>query len=116
MPRSPRRTGPSAGDQTRVHPRVTYHAPHTCILDLDAPNSSQTQKVYKRIWKAFDTAGIPYTMHWGKVNAMNAAQVVRDYGQARVDSWKTARRALLPTAALRKTFSSAFLTRVGLAD
>jgi hypothetical protein len=94
----------------------TYHAPHTCILDLDAPNSSQTQKVYKRIWKAFDTAGIPYTMHWGKMNAMTAAQVVRDYGQARVDSWKAVRRALLPTAALRKTFASAVLTRVGLAD
>ena len=94
----------------------TYHAPHTCIVDLDAPNSSQTQKVYKRIWKAFNTAGIPCTLHWGKMNAMDAAQVVRDYGQARVDSWKAVRRALLPTVALRKTFANEFLTKVGLAD
>ncbi len=94
----------------------TFHAPHTCILDLDAPNSSKTQQVFNKVWKAFDDAGIPYTMHWGKMNNLDAARVVRGYGQPRVDAWFAARRTLLPTPALRKTFANAFLRGVGLAD
>jgi hypothetical protein len=93
----------------------TYHAPHSCILDLDAPNSSKTQQVFAKVWKAFDDAGIPYTLHWGKMNNLDAAGVVRAYGQRRVDAWLTARRTLLPTPALRKTFANQFLTGVGLA-
>jgi hypothetical protein len=94
----------------------TFHAPHTCILDLDAPNSSKTQQVFRKVWKAFDDAGVPYTMHWGKMNGLDAAQVIRAYGQPRVDAWLAARRTLLPTAALRNTFANAFLRGVGLAE
>jgi len=94
----------------------TYHAPHTCILDLDAPNSSKTQQVLKKVWKALDDAGIPYTMHWGKMNNLDPARVIGAYGQPRVDAWLAARRTLLPTPALRATFANEFLRTVGLAE
>jgi hypothetical protein len=55
-------------------------------------------------------------MHWGKVNGLDAAAAIRAYGQSRVDAWLAARRTLLPSAALRKTFANGFLRTVGLAN
>ncbi|HET7462102.1 MAG TPA: FAD-binding protein [Longimicrobium sp.] len=87
--------------------------PATCILELDAPLSDRTLKLYRLMWQALVDRGIPHTFHWGKQHALDDAGVRRAYGPAR-DRWIDARHRLLDPAS-RATFSNAYLQRLGLA-
>jgi FAD/FMN-containing dehydrogenase len=87
--------------------------PATCILELDAPLSDRTARLYRLMWQALLDRGIPHTFHWGKQHALDAAGVRRAYGPAR-DRWVAARERLLDPAA-RATFTNDYLQRLGLA-
>jgi len=88
--------------------------PETCIVDLDGILSDRTLRFYALVWEAFEDAGIPFTLHWGKVNDyLNAARVRRMYGDA-VDQWLQSRHTLLDTPS-RQVFTNTFLERCGLA-
>lgn len=95
----------------------THHAPQTCVLEIDGPRSQRVLGAYRRIWRALEDAGVPYSFHWGKLNDLHLApeRLRRMYG-GRVDAWLAARRELLPTPALRRAFSNEFLRGAGLAD
>ena len=68
------------------------------------------------MWKAYEQAGIPFTLHRGKENDyLTKARVRRMYGDDVIERWLSDRRQLL-SAAMRKTFSSRFLEDAGLAD
>ena len=67
----------------------------------------------ERIWQALASSGIPYTLHWGKILGLSAAEVRRLYGPA-VDRWLGVRRGLL-TPELRRVFSNRFLEELDLA-
>jgi FAD/FMN-containing dehydrogenase len=87
----------------------------TCIVDLDGVTSRRTSRFFEHVWGAFEDAGIPFTMHWGKDNGyLDADRVRRMYGSAH-DRWLASRHTLLE-AASRTVFSNAFLDRCGLAD
>ena len=84
----------------------------TCVIDLDGVDSQRTRSFFRRVWDAFDGAGIPHTFHWGKAGAFDRERVRRMYGPA-VDAWLASRQTLLDEAS-RATFSSPFLERTGL--
>ncbi len=88
--------------------------PRTCIVDVDGPLSNRTRSFYSRIWQLMSMSGIPYTMHWGKLLGLSAAEARRLYG-ANVDRWLAARRGLLPPP-LRRAFSNRFLEELDLAE
>jgi FAD binding domain-containing protein/D-arabinono-1,4-lactone oxidase len=93
----------------------TRHQPVTAIVDLDCPQSTRQQRLFRAVWQAWEAAGIPYTFHWGKLNDLDAAKARRMYGGA-VDRWLAARRTLLATPELRRVFSNDFTDRLGLSE
>ncbi len=85
----------------------------TCVIDIDGIDSAATQDLIRTVADRFDSAGMPYTQHWGKTNSLSAARVDRAYG-GNVDRWNQARRLILPDATERDAFSNDFLDAVGL--
>lgn len=86
----------------------------TATIELPAlGNVPGTDQFYRRIWDRLDAAGIPFTLHWGQLNAADPARVRRMYGPA-VDRWIAARRRFLPDAATRRRFENDFVTGCGL--
>lgn len=94
----------------------TCHGERTCVLEIDGPQSSKVRTMHKRSWDLLRSAGIPFTFHWGKQHDLTANRVRAAYGDERVDAWLAARRSLLRTASLRKTFSNDMTERAGLAE
>jgi hypothetical protein len=92
----------------------TRHHPQTCILELDAPQSSRTEKFYARAWDRFITLDLPFTFHWGKMQRRDAALTERMYGPQAIQSWQAARHSLLTTPALRRLFTNRMLAELGL--
>ncbi|RIV18057.1 FAD-binding protein [Fibrisoma montanum] len=88
--------------------------PVTCVLELDGIESTPTRQFLQKTWNRLETLGIPYTLHWGKVNFNLDAQRVRNmYGDASVDAWLLARNQLLDNDT-RKVFTNEFMERCGL--
>lgn len=85
----------------------------TCVIDIDGIDSASTQKLIKLVAQKFETAGMPFTMHWGKTNHLTKSRVRAAYG-GNVDRWNAARRVLLPDQAERNAFSNDFIDAVGL--
>jgi len=83
-----------------------------CIIGLDGLQSKSTEAYLKLIHKALDKSGVPYAIHWGKVNNMDAAMVDRMYGSAK-KTWIAQRNKLLSPEA-KKVFSNAFTEKLGL--
>ena len=88
------------------------HFDFTCILELDGSFSDATTNFYRAVWKRLDEEQIPYTVHWGKVNELNADRINRMYGGA-ADAWIAARNKLLD-ADSRKVFTNPLLQEWGL--
>ncbi|MDN5753416.1 MAG: FAD-binding protein [Nitrosospira sp.] len=88
----------------------------TAILEMDAVNTPETRAFFNQVWSDLDAAGIPFTLHWGKYNVFLTPDRVRNrYGDAAVDQWLTSRETLMESAAVRQTFTNAFMTDLGLA-
>ena len=92
----------------------TRFAPYTCILDLDGVLSARTMRFYSLVWSGMRAAGIPFTLHWGKIVGLNPATVRSFYGAA-MDDWIQARNELLSDPKARGAFASQFLIGAGLA-
>lgn len=89
--------------------------PVTCVLELDGIESSLTREFFQKTWDRLEVLGIPYTLHWGKINFnLTAPRLRRMYGDAAVESWLQARFRLLPDAATRAVFTNEFMTNCGL--
>lgn len=88
--------------------------PITCVLELDGIDSALTNQFLERVWNALDAAGIPYTMHWGKVNfGLNPSRIRQMYPDEAVDTWLKARHQLLD-AQTRAVFTNEFMEKCGL--
>ena len=85
----------------------------TCIIDIDGISTNASLKLIKVAADTLEAAGMPFTQHWGKMNSLTKARVRNAYGGS-VDRWNATRTLLLPDAAERNTFSSAFLDGLGL--
>ncbi len=84
----------------------------TCVLELDGVQSPQTDIFYEAMWTALEKAGIPFTFHWGKMNALNPARLQRMYG-ANLQRF-TAARARLVDGATLTAFSNQALKAWGI--
>ena len=93
----------------------TQHDP-TCVIDIDGVNSKRSRDFLSRIWPKLDQNRIKYTQHWGKINNYDNVNVRKRYGDAKVDSWRKARSALLGSKANKALFDSPFLKDIGLSD
>jgi hypothetical protein len=87
----------------------------TCVLEIDAVNTSKTREYLTLLWNALAQAGIPFTLHWGKFNSYLTSNRVRNmYGGAVVDQWKASRSTLLENPNVEKVFTNGFLNATGL--
>ena len=73
-----------------------------------------TEQFYRRVWDRFDAAGIPFTLHWGQLNAPDPVRLRRMYGPD-IERWLMARRRFLPDPAARRRFENDFVVACGLA-
>ncbi len=90
------------------------HFPHTCVLEMDGVESAVSRDFFKTVWTEMENHGIPYTLHWGKINFILDAQRIRKmYGDATVEKWIDCRHLLLNDAC-RKVFTNPFMERCGL--
>lgn len=86
----------------------------TAVIDLDAVDNKVTREFFRKVWKAFETQNIPYTVHWGKANELTPERVTAMYGDD-LQTWLSERRNLLD-ADCRRAFSSPFTDQCGLSD
>jgi len=84
------------------------------MVSLDGIYNDQSVAFFDLAAKAMEEAKIPYTQHWGKVNAYTGPRLKAAYG-ANFDAWLAARKELLPDPADRELFTNAYMEERGLA-
>ena len=90
------------------------HFNKTCVLEMDGVESRSSRRFFQNVWNHFEELGIPYTLHWGKINfILDSERVLRMYGETAVNKWKGSREALLD-ANTRKVFTNPFMQQCGL--
>ncbi len=88
----------------------------TCVMEIDGLFTAKSQQYVNKVWANIEKAGIPLTMHWGKINDfLTPARVEAAYGD-NVKKWKDSRAALLESPAVGKVFANDFTRRVGLTN
>ena len=87
--------------------------PVTCTIELPIGATNATLPLFRSVWKALDTAGVPFTLHWGQTSELTPADVVAKWGQPELDRWKTARFKLLGAVGSR-TFRNVLSDTSGL--
>ena len=85
----------------------------TCAIEIEGVYAERALAIYKARYADLDAAGIPYTQHWGKINALTPARLTAMYGD-RVDAWLDARRRLMAEETERRTFENRFMATAGL--
>lgn len=87
---------------------------HTCVLEMDGVDAEVSRSFFREVWHKLETAGIPFTLHWGKLNFVLTEPLIRKmYGDANVDAWISCRHALMDETC-RKVFSNDFMFQCGL--
>ncbi|WP_298791245.1 FAD-binding protein [uncultured Allomuricauda sp.] len=87
---------------------------NTCVLEMDGVDGQKAREFYEAVWNKFEQEGIPYTLHWGKINFnLNENRVKNMYGAVNVQSWIDARNQLL-SAPVLKVFENKFIEQCGL--
>ena len=86
----------------------------TCVLEMDGVDSDASRAFYQRVWNRLEQLGIPYTLHWGKINFNLTADRIREmYRNEKVEQWLMSRNSLLDEES-RKVFTNQFMERGGL--
>lgn len=78
----------------------------TCMIDIDGPNLPAMGEILAACCGALQSAGVPFTMHWGKWIGYLTRSYVESVYQDRVRRWRDARSRLLPDPQLADTFSN----------
>ena len=88
--------------------------PKTCVIEMDGIDAEVTRKFFEKVWLTLEEVGIPYTLHWGKMNfILNRERVINMYGEEKVKSWVKCRHDLL-SEPVRKVFTNDFMITCGL--
>jgi hypothetical protein len=88
--------------------------PTTLAISIDGVDSKSSRAFFAAAADRLEALGIGFTQHWGKVNAMTKARVLKAYG-GNVAKWLKARKELLPDAKDRAVFDNAYIEERGLA-
>ena len=87
---------------------------NTCVVEMDGLDTKANHKVFGNVIKRLESAGIPYTIHWGKLNTpLNKGRTAAIYGNERLKAWKNSRKELLQED-VRGVFNNAFMDKCGL--
>ncbi|WP_205510016.1 FAD-binding protein [Longitalea arenae] len=86
----------------------------SCVLEMDGVDAATSRRFFTSVWNRFEEIGLPYTIHWGKINFhLTEARVRAMYGNTAVNKWLTARHKLLDDVTQR-VFNNDFMERTGL--
>ncbi len=86
----------------------------TCTLELDTIYTPKSAKYLADVRGALDGAGIPFTVHWGKLDSyLTASRLRRIYGDD-LERWLKSRRELLESDEVCDVFTNTFMRRLGL--
>jgi hypothetical protein len=86
----------------------------TCVLEMDGVESAASRRFFNNVWNRFEEIGLPYTLHWGKINFnLTETRIRQMYGDNAVNKWLTARNKLLDNVT-QKVFTNEFMERTGL--
>lgn len=88
--------------------------PVTCCIELPSARATWSRDVLESIWRALDQANIPYTLHWGQENDLDAPRVRAKYSVGNVNRWIAARGKVLSTPISKAVFTNALGQRCGL--
>lgn len=87
---------------------------HTCVLEMDGVDAEMSRSFFSKVWNNLEAAGIPFTLHWGKLNfVLNEPLIHEMYGDGNVSSWINCRHTLMDEAT-RKVFTNDFMQQCGL--
>ncbi len=85
-----------------------------CTLEIDTISTGKSREFLNLVRRKLGQAGIPFTLHWGKLESYLTPTRVRNmYGDA-VDRWLTCRKTLLENEDVQKVFTNKFMTRLEL--
>jgi hypothetical protein len=88
--------------------------PKTCVVEMDGIDADVTRRFFEAVGLQLESALIPYTLHWGKMNyILNRERILQMYGTDMVNKWIGCRHTLL-NEPVRKVFTNDFMTRCGL--
>jgi hypothetical protein len=86
---------------------------NTSVIEMDGLDSTSNSQVFENIIVRLEQQHIPYSIHWGKLNApLNKDRINVIYGDKLI-KWKQNRSQLL-SAEARKVFSNPFMERCEL--
>lgn len=86
-----------------------------CTLEIDTISTAKALKYLNVVRNRLEQAGIPFTLHWGKLESYLTPKRLRNmYGDA-LDRWISSRKTLLENEDVQKIFTNDFMTRLGLA-
>jgi hypothetical protein len=88
--------------------------PETCTLELDTIYTPQSGQYLADVRQAFDQAGIPFTVHWGKIEAALSPARLRNIYGADLERWLKSRRALLENDQVCRVFTNDYMRRFQL--
>jgi len=89
---------------------------NTSVVEMDGLDSKGNHAVFKNIIQRLEAQNIPYSIHWGKLNApLNKSRTKAIYGADKIKEWKQSRAQLL-TPAAQAVFSNPFMEKCGLLD
>ena len=86
----------------------------TLVVNIDGLDNQRTRAYFQAAAERLEAEGIPFTQHWGKVNAYTPERVKRAYG-ANADRWVAARKRILPDVQDRSLFENDYRRGLGLA-
>jgi hypothetical protein len=87
---------------------------NTCVVEMDGLDSKANHTVFKNVIVRMESQGIPYSIHWGKLNGpLNKGRTLSIYGKNKLNTWRQSRSQLLPEAS-RAVFVNAFMEKCGL--
>ncbi len=88
--------------------------PKSCTLELDTIRTKKSEAYLKKVRQNLHAAGIPFTVHWGKMESwLTPARVRAIYADA-LTKWKASRDELMQDDASKAVFTNDFMRRLGL--
>ena len=87
---------------------------NTSVVEMDGLDSGDNHAVFNNVINRLEAQGIPYSIHWGKLNGLlDEDRVLAIYGEDSIRTWKQSRAQLL-SPEVRDVFVNEFMQKCGL--
>jgi hypothetical protein len=87
---------------------------HSVVMELDGADASVNHQFYQAVLEALESAAIPYSIHWGKLNrTLDKNRLNYIYGNERILQWKKQRSRVM-SAEVQQLFNNEFMQQCGL--